>query len=54
MPRRLTNTPAVSRAARRNITKAQVSRVRLREPRSIGRVKKQRTRSVKSTGRRIR
>jgi len=37
MPRRPT-TPKVVAAAKRNIHKAQISRIRLREPRSLGRV----------------
>ena len=38
MARRPT-TAATSAAARRNITKAQVSRIRRREPRQIGRIR---------------
>jgi len=43
MARRPT-TPSVSAASRRNIKKAQISRIRVREPRSIGRVRKGRRR----------
>jgi len=38
MPRRKTVTNAVKSAARRNIRKAQVTRIRIREPRSLGRM----------------
>ena len=41
MPRRPT-TPRVTAASRRNIKKAQFSRVRTREPRSLGRVRARR------------
>ena len=47
MPRRKTTTPKVRAAARHNIKKAQVSRIRRREPRSLGRVRRQRERKVR-------
>lgn len=44
MARRLRTTAKVVNAARRNIRRAQLSRVRMREPRSIGRVMRSRAR----------
>jgi hypothetical protein len=46
MARRKTTTAKVTSAARRNISRAQVSRVRRKEPRSLGRVRKTRTTGV--------
>jgi len=46
-------TPRVSAAARHNIKKAQITRIRIREPRSLGRVLKPRRR-VATTARRLR
>ena len=40
MAARRRTTPATTRAARRNIRRAQLSRIRTREPRSIGRVRR--------------
>jgi len=39
VPRRLRTTSKVSAASRRNIRRAQLSRVRTKEPRSVGRVR---------------
>ena len=44
MARRLRTTPQVRAAARRNIKKAQVTRFRMKEPRSPGRRARQRIR----------
>ncbi len=43
MPRRRTNTPRVRSAARRNIRKAQLSRVRTRVVRSLATLRPKRT-----------
>lgn len=52
MARRLRNTAKVVSAARRNIRKAQLSRVRTREVRSVGRVTRSRARySMPATSR---
>jgi len=55
MPRRKTVTAKVIHAARRNIKRAQMSRIRIREPRSVGRITASRMRySRPATGRRAR
>ena len=44
MPPRRRTTAKVINAAKRNIRKAQLSRLRIREPRSVGRVSRSRAR----------
>lgn len=46
MPRPVTT--RVRAAARRNIARAQVSRIRTREPRSVGRMARQRRRGLRA------
>jgi len=43
MARRLRTTAKVINAARHNIKRAQLSRVRIREPRSVGRISRSRS-----------
>ena len=48
MARRLRTTSRVRAAARRNIKKAQITRFRMKEPRSPGRVARQRRRGSRA------
>ncbi len=54
MPRRNTNTAKTAQAARHNIKRAQMSRVGIREPRSVGRVTRSRRRYSMPPGRTLR
>jgi hypothetical protein len=53
MAKRINNTAAVSRASKRNIARAQMSRRGIKEPRSVGRAMRKRLRYSRPASSRI-